>query len=184
MKKPLALLAAIILITIIFGTIGLSVQQSLRIGANSPQIQLAEDAANALNTGTIPTDITTGKVKINSSLATFIIIYDKAGKVVSGNGYLNDNVPTVPIGMLTNSKDDSYSSVTWQPQSGVRIAAVTVSANNYYVLSGKSLTEVEKLESRTTLYSVMGWICSVAIMLGVYSFSNLLGKSKKKFFRK
>jgi hypothetical protein len=178
MKKTLATLVSLIVVTIIFGTIYISEEQSQRLAANDPQIQIVEDSAAALNTGAIPADIANGKIKMDSSLSPFLIIYDKAGKVVSGNGYLNDKVPVVPIGVLTNSKEKTYNYVTWQPQSGVRIAAVAVTANNYYVLSGRSLTEVEVREQKMLTFSIMGWICSVVVILGTYAFSTLLSKNK------
>jgi hypothetical protein len=170
MKKLLPLLVVLAVVTIIFGTIEVTVQQSLRMGANDPQIQLAEDAASALNDGASPLSLVQSKVDINKSLAPFVIIYDKSGHVVSGNGYLNGRLPTIPIGALTSSRGQDYSFVTWQPQNDVRLASVSVAANNYYVMSGRSLKEVEKREQQTMRLVAFGYALSVFVILaGSYS---------------
>jgi len=168
MEKLYNWFAAAIILVIIFGTMYGVVQQSQRNDANYPQIQIAEDTAASLNAGSKPSSLISGKVDINQSLAPFTIIYNHSGAVVAGSGYLNGTLPTVPIGVLTASKNKAYSFVTWQPQSGVRVAVVTVTANNFYVLSGRSLTEVEKNEQKTFKLSVIGGIASIVVLSGAF----------------
>jgi hypothetical protein len=156
---------ALIVITIIFGTIYISGQQSLRIGANIPQIQLAEDTAAALDNGVNPATVADKRVDMNKSLAPFVIIYSKSGRTISGDGYLNNKIPTAPIGVLQHSDGKDYSFVTWQPQNNVRIASVTVSSKNYYVLSGRSLKEVEKQEQMQLQFATLGWLGSVIVVI-------------------
>lgn len=164
MRKHIPWLAAAAILVIIFGTTYGVVQQSQRNDANFPQIQLAEDAANELNQGAkaqVP-----GRVDMAHSLSPFIIVYDLQGSVVSGSGYLNGQVASAPIGILAAAKDQTYHAVTWQPQKGVRVAAITVKANNYYVLSGRSLTEVEKNEQQSLQLAMLGGFLSW-LVLGV-----------------
>ncbi|MCX6728656.1 MAG: hypothetical protein NTV39_02725 [Candidatus Saccharibacteria bacterium] len=177
MIKPRTILTivSLVVITIIFGTMYISQQQLLRISANSPQIQLAQDTAAELNSGTSPASLTKNRIDIGNSLAPFVIIYSRSGQLVSGNGYLNGKIPTVPIGVLQHSNGKDYSFVTWQPQDNVRIASVSVSANNYYVLAGRSLKEVEKQENSQLQFAMFGWIVSVVVII----FGNFVGK----FFR-
>jgi hypothetical protein len=113
-------------------------------------------------------------VDIGKSLAPFTIIYSKSGQVVAGSGYLSGSIPTAPLGILTQAKGNAYNSVTWQPQTGVRIAAVAMAANNYYVLSGRSLTEVEKNENRTLQLAALGGLAALAALGAAY----VLGRKK------
>jgi hypothetical protein len=141
------------------------VQQAQRADANYPQIQLAEDTAAQLKSSfnpSIPASLAPADMR--SSLAPFIIIYDKKGKVVSGSGYLNGKVAKAPLSMLEASKGKDYNAETWQPQKGVRIAAVTVTSDKYYVLSGRSLKEVEKNENRTFWLAFAGFILSLLLI--------------------
>lgn len=138
-------MAAIFMVTLVFGTIYAAVQQTQRRAANYPQIQIAEDAAALIKTGQQPTfpEPRLG-VDIKHSLRPFTIIYNKQGKAVLGDGYLNSRLPSFPIEALKAAKNQPYNAVTWQPQPGVRIAAITVAANEYYVLSGRSLREIDR----------------------------------------
>lgn len=171
MKKNSKWFAAAAILVIIFGFIYLSVQQAQRSATNSPQIQMAEDAATALNGGADPGSLTQGRVEMSRSLAPFTIIYSKDGRVVSSSGYLNNKVPAAPLGALKASENKDYSFVSWQPQGDVRIAAVTTTANNYYVLSGRNLKEVERNENATFLFSAVGFILSIAVLAAAYYYS-------------
>jgi hypothetical protein len=135
--------AVVFVLVIIFGTIYAVTQHAQRMEANSPQIQLAEDTAAQLVKGAQPAALVQGSVAMDKSLAPFTNIYDQYGNAIVGEGMINDKVPVFPEGVLKLTQGTPYHTVTWQPQTGVRIAAVSVQAGNYYVVSGRSLTEVE-----------------------------------------
>ena len=169
MQKLAPWLGAAVIIGGIFITIYTVTQQAQRRDANFPQIQIAEDSAAELNQG-VKAEVP-GKVDMAHSLSSFIIIYDLQGRVVSGSGYLNDTLPSVSFGVLTASKGKDYSAVTWQPNAKVRIAAVTVAAKNYYVLSGRSLTEVEKNETGTLQRTALGLLGALIVLAATYFIS-------------
>ncbi|MGH7192333.1 MAG: hypothetical protein ACREJM_02225 [Candidatus Saccharimonadales bacterium] len=173
MKKQINLVAIAAVLVIIFGTIYAAVQQGQRRDANYPQIQMAEDTAAQIDANKDPHAASLlGPVDMSSSLAPFTIVYDGKGNVVAGSGYLGKKVPKAPLDMLKASKGKTYHAVTWQPQTGVRIATVTVAAEvqgkkttqDYYVMSGRSLTEVEKNENRTLWIAVAGGILSLLVV--------------------
>ncbi len=168
MRKLLPWLLVLATLVVLFGTVYTVVQQAQRSDANYPQIQLAEDAAAALKHGEVPLGLVYGNVNIATSLAPFTIIYDKTGRVENGSGYLNGHVPKVPLGILSAAKGKEYNAVSWQPQKDVRIAAVTVAAKDYYVLSGRSLREVEKNETRTLQFALLGGIVSMILLAVVF----------------
>src|SRR5512138_1801262 len=128
------------------------VQQVLRQGANDPQIQMAEDAAAALNGGASTESLIPKQpVDIARSLAPFVLVYDMSGKPLAGAGLLDGKLPDYPVGALEASKDGGENRVTWQPQPGVRIASIVVPDKVGYVVAGRSLREVEKREDRAQL---------------------------------
>ena len=154
-----------VIITGFSGLVYGSVQQVFRQGANDPQIQMAEDTAANLNSGQpVQMDVPTHKVDVAKSLASFVIIYDKDGKVTSSSVQLNGQTPPLPDGVLTAVKDDGEKRFTWQPQDDVRIAAVVTSYNDGYVLAGRSLREVEIRENKLTLQVAGVWIAAVGIV--------------------
>lgn len=177
-KKYLNLLGVFGLLTIIFATIYVQGLQSLRLSADDPQIQMAEDTVSKLNNNSSPGSLLGSKVDIANSLAPFIIIYDKNGKVVAGNGYIDNSIPVVPIGVLNSATPGRDNKVSWQPQSNIRIASVTSAAANYYVLSGRSLKEVEVREDRILDLTAAGYVASILLATGVFVVSATINKKK------
>jgi hypothetical protein len=164
MKKHIPWLAAALILVVIFASIYIVVQQSQRSDADSPQIQMAEDAASALDQGASPQTLVGPNVDMAHSLAPFVIIYDRTGRLVAGAGLINGAAPTPPMGVLTSATGQPYHIVTWQPEPGVRIAAATIAANRYYVLAGRSITEVEKNETKTLELSLFGGLSAWLVL--------------------
>jgi hypothetical protein len=136
-----------------------AVQQAYRQSANDPQLQIAEDAASALASGaSAQSVIPTGTVNINISLAPYVVVYDASGHPIAGNGQLDGILPAMPSGIFDSVRarggEDRF---TWQPRPGVRSAVVvdqingTGAARGGFVMSGRSLQEVEYRESQLTL---------------------------------
>ena len=127
------------------GFVYVTAQQLLRLGANDPQNQLARDAASALVDGRDPMSLLpTGPVEISASLAPFGIVYDSAGSVLASTAVLHGQVPELPAGVREFAHDHGEDRVTWQPEPGVRVAAVVVPFEGGTVLIGRSLEEVEQ----------------------------------------
>ncbi|MDB5163832.1 MAG: hypothetical protein JWS12_450 [Candidatus Saccharibacteria bacterium] len=168
MKKPVFWVAAAVLLTIGFMTMYVVAQQVLRQSANDPQSQLAEDAVASLNEGEKPANVVSGKVDLAASLAPFVIVYDKHGSALASSGYLDNKIPVVPIGVLQHASSGRNNVVTWQPAPGVRLATVTAAANDYYVLSGRSLRMVEKRESNVLHLAALGWVASLVALGGTF----------------
>ena len=158
---PVAVLA-----TLACGLIYVEVQQDLRGGANDPQIQLAEDAAARLDAGATPGSVVDRSVTVDpsASLAPFVIVFDSNHAVLTTNATLDGGVPVPPRAMLDAAVPGSPSTVTWQPYTGVRIAAVTVAWKGGFVLAGRSLSRVEQREWNAELIAGSAWLCILAAL--------------------
>jgi hypothetical protein len=161
------------------GLVYLTVQQSLRMGANDPQIQMAEDAASNLNAGaSVESVVPTNKVDIAESLAPFVIIFDDSGKVLASSATLHGVIPAYPAGVLDYVRQKGQDRVTWQPEAGVRMATVVEPYKHGFVMAGRSLIEVEKRESQVESLSGIAllaiWVATfIVIVLG-----ELFGRQK------
>jgi hypothetical protein len=161
------------------GLVYLTVQQSLRMGANDPQIQMAEDAASALAGGaSVDSLAPSAKVDIATSLAPFLVVYDDSGKIVASSASLHGENPLIPQGVLDYTRQNGEDRVSWQPENGVRIAAVVVRYDNGFVLAGRSLREVEKRESQTEQISVAAMLAIWVTTLIVVVLGELIGRKK------
>jgi hypothetical protein len=174
MRRLLPWILVLIMITVVFGTIYGVVQQAQRSDANWPQIQMSKDIAAQLDDKADPDFIFNSQVDVVKSLAPFSVVYDNDGKPIAGSGFINGKLPNIGKDVLENSKGKDYSAVTWTPNEDTRIAAVTVKAKNYYVLSGRSLKEVEKNENNTLYISALGWLVSVALLAGIFIYNTII----------
>jgi hypothetical protein len=127
-----------------------AVQQDLRLSANDPQIQMAEDAAWVLEQGQT-FEVPSGQlVDVARSLAPFVIVFGEDGKPRTSNGVLEGTTPVPPAGVFAFTREHGQDRITWQPLEGVRIAAVIVhfgGSTPGFVLAGRSLREVESRSS-------------------------------------
>jgi hypothetical protein len=159
------------------GLIYATAQQVLRQGANDPQIQLAEDGASALAQGA-PTDsiLPSGMVDLATSLAPFVMVWDDSGKLLAASGQLHGSAPEIPSGILDYARIHGEDRITWQPKTGVRIAAIFVHAqggSGGFVMAGRSLREVEKREDQAKLFALLGMLTMWMVSLGIVAVTEL-----------
>lgn len=164
-------------VTALCGLVYLAVQQELRQSANDPQIQLAEDAADALALGGAADGVVPrSEIDVARSLAPFMIVYDDQGEAVASSGILHGQIPSLPAGVLDYVRENSEDRVTWQPEAGVRIAAVIVrfeGAESGFVLAGRSLREIEKRETQVKLEAGLALAATLAATLVVVGLCEL-----------
>lgn len=144
----------------------LNTQQNLRQSANDPQTQMAEDTARAIQNGASASQYNSSQnVDIASSLAPYLIIYDKDFKPIAGTGYLNGRLAQVPSGVLAASEEKGENKVTWQPKPDIRQAIVAVPIQNGgYAVAGRSLREIEKRESQAGFSSLGALFAAIAVI--------------------
>jgi hypothetical protein len=183
MHKRIPLLLPFVLITIFFGTLYGCVQQLLRQDANDPQIGMAQDIAQHLNAGVAPEALLNNPVDVSKSTSTATTIYKKDGTPLVSTIRIGDKTPRIAKDALVAAENRDYSAVTWQPSSKVRLANVTVTANDYYVTTVRSLKEVEKREAYMLRLVAFGWglsLLTAAAGMVWYAVPNVQSKRSKK----
>ncbi len=169
-----------IVATLLSGVIYGAVQQDLRLGANDPQIQMAEDTATKLADGVpVATQVSSDKVDVAKSLAPFLIVYDSSGQVQAASATLDGQVPDLPDGVLDYSDEHGQDRISWQPKPGVRIAAVIQKYSGGFVLAGRSLREVEVREEKVQIITLLGWLVTIGALVIFGSGFVYLRKQKK-----
>ncbi len=152
-------LPALAVLTIACGLGYTLVQHDLRSGANDPQIQLAEDAVAALESGASPGSvIPAGSVDLATSLAPWVAVDDAAGTSIAASGALDGAPPAPPPGVLAYAREHGQDRVTWEPRTGVRIALVAIPWTGGTVLAGRSLRLVEEREDATLMLAGLAWL--------------------------
>ena len=175
---PLAAVSTIVCLLVF-----VTAQQSLRTGANDPQIQMAEDAARALERGeAIDKVMPAAKVEIERSLAPFLMIYDTDGRPIAGSGTLNGQSAAPPAGVFSYVSQHAEERVTWQPERGVRLAAVvlrTTAKPAAFVLAARSLREVEKREAYTQNVAAGALVATFCVILLLTSLFEMAAPARR-----
>lgn len=157
-----------------------TVQQVYRQNADDPQIQMAWDAADALDGGkAIEQIVPAERIDMSRSLAPFYIIYNADEQPVAGSGVLNDSLQTAPDGVLDYALANGENRLTWQPQPDTRIAAVIVPYKDGFVLAGRNMREVEIREAQTSQFAGITWLLAMVATLIVVAFGEFFLGEKK-----
>ena len=168
-----------LVITLMSALIYVCIQQEIRSSANDPQVQIGEDTISKLSAGrNAQTLVSIDMIDIDKSLSPFTIIYDNSYNVIASSALLNNHTPALPIGVFHVIDKDGKAIFTWQPADSVRVAAVVTKYNSGYVLTGRSLREVEKRESKILYYVFSGWLLTLAL-----TFLTLIVLNHKSLFK-
>ena len=175
-------LPAAVIITLLSGLTYTVAQQILRMSANDPQIQLAEDAANALTNGAPPEAVLpASKVDIATGLAPYVVVFDNAGKAIASSGMLHNQFPTLPSGVFDATREHGENRITWQPEPGVRSAIVVTrygGAHPGFVMAGRSLRESEARADQLLLLAGAAGVAILFAALVAIAFSEIVFSDK------
>jgi len=155
----------VIVTTVIVLFIYVVAQQELRMSANDPQVQIAEDdAADAASSSDPQISAPSPMVDMTKSLDPFVIFFDADGIPTASSAQLGGMTPVIPQGVFEYARANDEDRFTWEPQNGVRIAAVVVKIGNGavgqgFVLAGRSLREVENREAQVGLITLSTYGC-------------------------
>ncbi len=174
-------LAAVV--TALCGLAYVTSQQVLRLTGNDPQIQLAQDAAARLSAGEpVASVVPAGALDVGRSLAPFLIAYDDQGQVLAATGLLHGQPPALPSGVLAAVRKQGEDRVSWQPEPGVRYAAVVERVSGPqpgFVLAARSLAETEKRESGVEQLAAAAWLATIVMSLVLVVFVEVVVAPRK-----
>ncbi len=154
-----------VLITLMCGLLFVTLQQTLRLGANEPLIQLALELSNRLSKEPeIPHQFPTNKIDISKSLSTFFYVYDANKQFVGTTASINGEEIQIPHGLLEVARKNGQRRVTWQPTKNVRAALVVVHFKDQsegFVAVGRNLEETELLIYKIQILVGLGWLATL-----------------------
>jgi hypothetical protein len=166
--------------TLVLGAAYSMVQQEARLAANDTPISVTESARRLLESGSAPVDVVAKqKTNLRTDNWVFTIVTDSSRHVLASSANLDGKTPLPPQGVFDYTKDHGTDKITWQPDSGVRLAIYvsTYKSDNDsgYIISGQSLKLTEQRINRLSLIAVVSWVITV----GWISFALLLPKTRR-----
>ena len=158
--------AAAIIVTAVFASLYLVMQQSERQGADDAPGRLASQvAAELADSGTAADASPAGTVDLAASDAEFFVIYDRANHPVSGTGRLNGALPPIPAGVLDAARRTGWNHVTWQTSDGRRFASVEQRAGHDVAVAAQSLAPTENRIDQLGALILVAWACTMGVVV-------------------
>lgn len=164
--------------TLLCGLVYGVAQQGWRQSANEPQAGLALDAADRLGQGDpIEAVLPAPPIDVGRSLSPFLIVYGEDQRPIASSGLLHGATPTLPDGVLDNARARGENRLTWQPEPGVRLAAVVAPVQGEqagYVLAARSLRDAEQHIQEMGLMTGLAWLAALGVSLVLIILGELL----------
>lgn len=161
-------------VTLIFGTIFLTAQQILRLGANDPQYAMVKDGVARIKATQNGYAAQSGEmIDIKVSESPFMAVLDQEKRLVVSNARIdstNQDIPLPPKAVFDDAKSKGVRTFTWQDSEGRRFAtmvehvALENSGADFYVLGAKSLKSVESRISRIGWKVFLGYLLTLAAL--------------------
>jgi hypothetical protein len=146
-------------LTVLIAGMYLTAQNIERSGADDAGQRLASQIASSPDPAAdVP------RVDLAESLAPFFVIYDAVGNPMSGSGYLDGELASVPKGVITTAVAQGSDRVSWQPRAGLRFAVIAVADGDRVVLAGQSLKPSEDRTAQLGLLLLFGWVGSMVVL--------------------
>ena len=173
-QKTRLFFAVSLFITILVIFVYAAAQQILRSGADDPQIQMAEDASLLLkNSAPMGPIVPDTAVEVSQSLSPFLQIYDEKGGLLDSDVLLHGKNIIIPKGALEHAKERGENRLSWQPEKGVRIAAVVFhygGKNPGFAVGGRSLRETENRIGQIGALCAFAWVSLMCLLGALYHF--------------
>lgn len=165
MRRVIGWLAAAVIVTLIFGSVYVAFQQEGRRSANAAPASAAAAQVQLLGSDTVPSP----RLELTPDSGVFVIIYGSDDKPESGTATLHHVLPILPAGVLQTARTSGYDAVTWQPESGLRMAIVARSSAGKVVVAGQSLAPYEERDTMTMILLGLGWLGSILVLAAGYA---------------
>ncbi|WP_285245849.1 hypothetical protein [Pseudarthrobacter sp. fls2-241-R2A-127] len=172
MRRIIWCVTAAIIATFAFGSIYVTFQQIGRHAANT-----APAAAAAARLQQEGPDTAAGPwLELAPDSGVFVIVYGKDNSPLSSTVTLHGTIPVVPTGVLEAARTLGTDAVTWQPETGLRMAIVARQADDNVVVAGQSLAPVEASDRMTLLILAAGWMGSMVVIAGALGAATLMDR--------
>lgn len=170
-NRKIFYILTIFLISLFSGLVFIATQQSLRLSADDPQVQITQDILNSLSQGADPKQLSPTTVDMAGATSAFVIIYDNNQKAVGTTVELDKKTPVPSPQVFEKTKKNNENRFTWEPKKGLRQATVMVKYKDGYVLVGKSLGEIENRVKLILRIVGVAWIVGIAATTLAYLFT-------------
>lgn len=161
MRRVIAWLTAAIVVTLMFGSAYVALQQLGRRSADAAPAAAAAAQVQLIGAETVSMP----RLELTPDSGVFVLVYGDDDKPASGTVTLHGTLPLLPAGVLQTARESGADAVTWQPEPGLRMAVVArPAAGKVVVVAGQSLTPYEDRDRATMIVLALGWIGCILVL--------------------
>jgi hypothetical protein len=160
--------AGAILAALAAGVVWFGAGLALRSGGNRQPLRLAAAAASRLASGSRPAAVLPPMIDMASSPAPFVIVFDAQHHILASSGRLNGQLPVLPASVLAWVDRHGQDRITWQPQPGLREAAVIEpyrGTRQGIVLAAQSLRDISSRQLILAWSIACTWLAALAVAI-------------------
>jgi hypothetical protein len=172
MQRIIGWLAAGIIITLIFGSVYVTLQQIGRHLANAAPAAAAAAQVQQMGSGTL----TGPRLELTADSGVFVMVFGADNQPTSTTVTLHGALPVLPAGVLETARTSGSDFVTWQPEPGLRMAVVARQAAGNVIVAGQSLTPFEDSDRMSLLFLAAGWLGSMLVLAAAYAATAFTGR--------
>ncbi len=166
-----------LVIVLIFATIYLVMQQTLRLEANQQPLRITSQMqSNWINSQIMDTSFLP-KVELDNSAYAFAAVFNEKGEILSTNATFKASDLDIPTGVLSTARNNGLDKVTWQPDATHRFAIVAMAQANNVFVAGQSLRPTEDLTNQ--LGKLIGGAMVVTILFANFALLLLRRRSSE-----
>ncbi|MFE5838814.1 hypothetical protein [Arthrobacter sp. NPDC056493] len=171
MGRIIGWLTAAVVVTALFGSVYLVLQQVERRSANDAPAAAAAAQVQLIGAGTASAG---PRLELTPDSGVFILVYGADDRPESGTATLHKELPLIPAGVLEAARRTGYDAVTWQPEPGLRLAIIARPSDGRVIVAGQSLAPYEDRDGFTLAVLALGWLGSVLVIAAGYAATGYL----------
>ncbi|MCU1414913.1 MAG: hypothetical protein JWN80_2253 [Microbacteriaceae bacterium] len=164
MERMIRWVTAAVVVSALFATIYVVMQQAERQGADDAPIRVASQVASRLRAGDAATVDASDRIRLEDSESTFFVVYSAGDTPLAGSGTLAGKLAQVPSGVIDAARTTSHGPVTWEPRSGLRFAIDGTSVDGKVVVAGESLGPTERRIDQLGALILAAWAGTIVLL--------------------
>lgn len=169
-------------ITLLSALIYFSSQQVIRLSANEMPSLSVDTALARISIGQqLGTILPNIPIELSKPFGFFFSAYNEQKVLTIAQTTVHGAPVSVPSGVLDYAKSHGKDRVTWQPETGIRLATVVVyePRTKTYLVAGRDLTDYEHRIQTLGLQILFGWGITMIATFGAVVLTHMFHAQKR-----
>lgn len=181
-RSTISFLPFAVCITLLSGLIYFSSQQVIRLSANEMPSLSVDTALARISIGQqLNTILPNVPIELSKPFGFFFSAYNEQKVLTIAQTTVHGASVTIPDGVFDYAKLHGKDRVTWQPETGIRLATVVVyePKTKTYLVAGRDLTDYEHRIETLGIQILLGWALTMGGTFVAVCFKHIMHTNKR-----